>query len=49
MDKKHSALVTRIIILSRSLLKMSALERIGISLLVIIPMTILLLVVIYVK
>lgn len=49
MDPKYSRLVERIGILNRSLLKASALERIGISLLVIIPVTILLLMIIYIK
>lgn len=42
-------MVKRILILSRSLLKASALERIGIALLIVIPMTTLLLMIIYIK
>lgn len=49
MDPKYSNVVKRIIILSRSFLKASALERIGIALLVIVPMTALLLMIIYIK
>lgn len=42
-------MVKRILILSRSLLKASVLERIGIALLIVIPMTTLLLMMIYIK